>query len=310
MKFVAAALVVVFAAYRIVASPFEFIAVGDTAYAGEPSIQAYQRLIELINDGDGAFTIHVGDIWGASMCIKERYEEILETFNTYKKPLIFTPGDNEWTDCHRHSYGDWENVSRLELLRKVYYKDAMSLGQERIPLVRQADVSPHEKFVENARWLHHDVLFLTLNVPGSNNNVLIDRKSALLEAYERNQANIAWLRDSFRIAMAQDLPAVVIAIHAELFAGTGGQRVPDAYENFVDELKIVSSRYDKPILLVHGDAHRFTLDRPLAQFGRGELVNGNFMRLQVYGDPEIRAVRVTVDTSKPWVFGIEPLYLQ
>jgi hypothetical protein len=34
----------------------------------------------------------------------------------------------------------------------------------------------------------------------------------------------------------------------------------------------------------------------------------NLTRLQVYGWPEMKAVRVSVDTSKPWVFGFEPLY--
>ena len=124
------------------------------------------------------------------------------------------------------------------------------------------------------------------------------------------RANKAWLRDSFRIAMEQDLAAVVIAIQAELFANTGGQRVPPAYADLVNEMRIATSRYSKPILLVHGDAHRFTIDRPFSAFGPGRLINGNFMRLQVYGDPEVRAVRVTVDPDTPWVFGFEPLYLQ
>jgi hypothetical protein len=31
-------------------------------------------------------------------------------------------------------------------------------------------------------------------------------------------------------------------------------------------------------------------------------------RLQVYGAPELRAVRVSVDTEMPWVFGFTPLY--
>lgn len=310
MKRNIATIALLFVSSTIFAEKFEFVATGDTAYQGEPSIEAYARLIELINEQDNAFSIHVGDIWGASMCVEERYEEILDTFNSYLKPVVFTPGDNEWTDCDRHVYGDWEPADRLQMLRGVYYKEAKSLGTETIPLVRQADVSPYTKFVENVRWLHNDVLFLTLNVPGSNNNVDITVKSDLLEAYERNQANKAWIRDSFRIATEQDLPAVVIAIQAELFANTGGQRVPPAYADLVNEMRIATSRYSKPILLVHGDAHRFTIDRPFSAFGPGRLINGNFMRLQVYGDPEVRAVRVTVDPATPWVFGFEPLYLQ
>ena len=310
MKYWLAACVALLFAVRALASPFEFIAIGDTAYRGESSIEAYHQLIALINKSEAAFSIHVGDIWGASMCIEERYVEIRNTFNTYVRPVIFTPGDNEWTDCNRHPYGDWETATRLEVLREVFFKEAMSLGEESMPLVRQSDVSPYPKFVENSRWLYNEVLFFTLNVPGSNNSVLLTSKSALLEAYERNQANIAWLRDSFRIATEQDLPAVVIAIHAEMFAGAGINRVPSAYAELVNELKIASSRFNKPILLVHGDAHRFTLDRPLSEFGSKGLVYGNLMRLQVFGDPEVRAMRVRVDTETPWVFGFEPLYLQ
>lgn len=299
-----------FCVVHVAGQQFEFVAVGDTAYQGESSIAAYERLIARINEQDPAFTIHVGDIWGASMCIEERYNEILETFNSYTHPLVFTPGDNEWTDCTRHTYGDFDSLSRLELLRSVYYKDNMSLGRKPMPLVRQADVSPYTDYVENSRWLHNDVLFLTLNITGSNNNVLIDRRENLLEAHDRNQANKSWLRDSFRIAMAQELPAVVIAIHAEMFDNPVSSRVRPAFADIVNELQIVTARFGKPILLVHGDAHRFVIDRPLSASGPGYLVNGNFTRLQVYGDPEVRAVRVSVDTDTKWVFGFEPLYLE
>ena len=62
--------------------------------------------------------------------------------------------------------------------------------------------------------------------------------------------------------------------------------------------------YGKPVLLIHGDDHEFTLDRPfLASGGEAQKPKGaNILRLQVYGAPEIRAVRVTVDPGTPWVF--------
>ncbi len=310
MKNLFASLCMALIAIGTLAERFEFIAIGDTAYQGEPSIAAYERLIALINKQDIAFSIHVGDIWGASMCIEERYVEIRDILNTYAKPVVLTPGDNEWTDCDRHSYGDWASHSRLDVLRKVFFRNSESLGVKTLPVVRQADVSPYTKFVENVRWLYQDVLFVTLNVSGSNNNVDITARDDLLEAYERNRANKAWLRDSVRMAIAQELPAIVIALHAEMFANTGGQRVPRAYQDIVNELTMATERFAKPILLVHGDAHRFTIDRPLAQFGTGRLINGNLVRLQVYGDPEVRAVRVSVDTNEPWVFGFDPLYLE
>ena len=44
---------------------------------------------------------------------------------------------------------------------------------------------------------------------------------------------------------------------------------------------------------------------------RGEVdqpLYGNIVRLQVYGAPELKAVKVGVDTETPWVFSFEPLY--
>jgi len=37
---------------------------------------------------------------------------------------------------------------------------------------------------------------------------------------------------------------------------------------------------------------------------------GNVMRVQVYGAPELRAVRINVDTATPWVFSFAPLYVE
>lgn len=311
MKNILLGLAISVIATSVSASTFSFVVVGDTAYRGESSVRAYISLIELINETQPDFTIHVGDIWGASICSSARYEEAVVTFELYDQPLIYTPGDNEWTDCNRVAYGGYENSNSLWTLREVFFTQAQSFGKQKIPLVRQGDVSDeHAKYVENVRWLQERVLFLTLNVPGSNNNLLIDKEESLLEAHERNEANIAWLRDSFRIVEEQDLVAVVIALHAEMFEGTGGVRVAAAYADLVNELRIVTERSGKPILLVHGDQHRLTLDRPLSRFGADGLDYGNFTRLQVYGDPEIRAMRVTVNTEKPWVFGYEPLYLE
>ena len=71
MKKTIVAVALVLISFGISAEKFEFVAIGDTAYQGEPSIEAYAQLIELINEQDIAFSVHVGDIWGASMCIED-----------------------------------------------------------------------------------------------------------------------------------------------------------------------------------------------------------------------------------------------
>ena len=292
------------------AQEFTFVAIGDTAYHGEASQQAYRKLIDLINSSNPAFSIHVGDIWGATLCIEERYQQEFETFARYDHPVIYTPGDNEWTDCNRYAYGAFENVSRLELLREIFYADELSLGGKPMPLVRQSDVSQYIDYVENSRWIHNDVLFFTLNVAGSNNNLQIKHPRSIQEAFDRHKANVAWLRDSVRIARQHDLPAIVISIHAELLDdGTASDWLPGEFRDLVRELQIAAFRFGKPVLLIHGDLHKFIIDRPFVdrrQPGR----YGNITRLQVYGDPEIRGVQVGVDPSKAWVFSFEPIYLE
>jgi hypothetical protein len=66
--------------------------------------------------------------------------------------------------------------------------------------------------------------------------------------------------------------------------------------------------WGKPVLLINGDLHALIVDQPF-RVVQGRTVKGdNIMRLQVYGAPDLRSVRVTVDTETPWVFGFEPLW--
>jgi hypothetical protein len=81
------------------AAEFDFVALGDTAYRIPADLPLYEALIEKINAAKPAFSIHVGDIWGATPCTKEEYEKVLACFQTFRCPLVYTPGHNEWVDC-------------------------------------------------------------------------------------------------------------------------------------------------------------------------------------------------------------------
>ena len=77
-------------------------------------------------------------------------------------------------------------------------------------------------------------------------------------------------------------------------------------------LRDLGEQFGRPVLLVHGDFHEFVIDRPFA-VSQGEIEPpryANITRLQVYGAPELRAVRVDVDTQTPWVFSFSPLYVE
>jgi hypothetical protein len=108
-------------------------------------------------------------------------------------------------------------------------------------------------------------------------------------------------------------------MHAQLFlAGRGdeefGRPVRGGTESpfywVARAIRDLGSEFGRPVLLIHGDFHEFIVDRPFLVM-TGEVTPpryDNITRLQVYGAPDIRAVRISVDTETPWVFGFTPLY--
>ena len=176
--------------------------------------------------------------------------------------------------------------------------------------------------VENARWRRDGVLFATVHVVGSMNGLSNSSPEAAAEAIRRNQANVEWIQATFDQANATQSKAIVLAMHGSFFdrepgrGQTSGRAVRGgrygAYAHIARALQDMSASFGKPVLLIHGDDHDFMVDRPFLNPGKeGEKPKGsNFVRLQVYGAPELRAVRVNVDTSTPWVFSFSPLYLE
>ena len=64
-----------------------------------------------------AFVVHDGDLKsGSSLCSDEVLRDMLDVFQASKTPLVYVPGDNEWTDCHRASNGGYDPLERLDNL--------------------------------------------------------------------------------------------------------------------------------------------------------------------------------------------------
>ncbi|MDE0452131.1 MAG: hypothetical protein OXI90_10250 [Gammaproteobacteria bacterium] len=247
------------------AERFTFVALGDTAYDAARDQPIYEALIETINRSKPAFTIHVGDVWGLDHCGNDEIQEVAETFRLFDHSLVYVPGDNEWTDCHYRLAGAFDPAERLAQLRKVFFSKPVSLGATPMPLISQGRISPYAKYTENVRWQKGGVLFFTMNVTGSGNGYRYDDRNALLEAQERNAANVAWLRDSFRIARENAYKGVVIAVHAEMLWGESNQAFRGPHGIILREIRIAAERYGGPVLLVHGDSHEFVVDRPFIE---------------------------------------------
>jgi hypothetical protein len=275
---------------------FVFGVLGDTPYTAREETE-FLGMIERINHEPLAFSIHVGDIKGSGTCSDELFRRRLAQFDSFKAPLIYTPGDNEWTDCRRKHMGAGDPIETLGRLRKVFFAEPHSLGATRIDTAMQAtcEVPPPAgcgcAYPENRRWTHGHIVFTTLNVPGSDNNVGYDKANDE-EARCRDAANARWLDQAAAEAAAPGMRALVIAIQANVW----DSKKP-VYDALRKHIEAVYTKLDKPVLFIHGDTHMYRVDYPFGVPVR---------RLETYGSPFVGWVRVTVDPSKPELFTFEP----
>jgi len=304
---------------------FSFALWGDMPYAKAKDQDKIPAVLESINASDIAFSIYDGDIKdGSSKCTDDVYTDALGMFGKLKQPVIYVPGDNEWTDCHRTNNGGYDNLERLDHIRKVMFPSMDSLGQKTLPLEHQGKSG--EKFVENTRLLFKEIVFAGINMPGSNNNKVLDDKECTnksartpencaadnKEHEERDAANVAWMQEAFKVAKEKQSPGIVL-----VWQGDPGFDLPETEElderadagrsgftNFLAKLVTETENYSGQVLIVHGDTHFFKYDKPL--YSPIKLLP-NLTRMQTFGSPSIHWVRVTVDPSSQEVFTVHPV---
>ena len=285
---------------------FEVGLIGDFPYAPEQEREA-ENLLDELNGEDLAFVAHDGDIKsGSTACADGVYRREYRRFEGSRNPFVYTPGDNEWTDCHRTPNPTPEEadpLNRLDLLRRTFYADDDSLGRREIPLQRQ-----NERYPENARWRSGDVTFATMHVVGSNNNRPTTEAPAIGDEKEwraRNAANLAWLESTFGSAKRRGSEAVMLVIQANIFEEDTDE--PSGFAEFKEAFRRETVAFKRPVVLVHGDSHYFRIDKPLyAEEGNEETRVLNFTRVETFGDADVHWVRATVDPRDEEVFSFEP----
>ncbi len=286
--------------------PLTFMAIGDMPYHLPEDFERFEHLIQTINSTHPDFSLHVGDIKsGGTPCSDEYYSTIQGYFDQFEQPLIYTPGDNEWTDCHREACGGFDPEERLDKLRQLFYATDQSQGKHPMPLERQNSWQGFEKFPENARWQEAGITFGTLHVVGSNNNLKLDSAALNDEFYERELANNFWLTQLFEHARETQSLGIVLVLHAGLDYQTGNER--NGHASFVQVLRKQVLDFGKPVLLLYGDRHRYMVDQPLRD-STGKTMT-NFTAVQVFGDRDMHAVRIQVSPENPNLFLIDPFYI-
>src|SRR5262249_13881008 len=195
------------------------------------------------------FSVHDGDLKAGSAtqgsttpttCVDALYTQALGFFNSLKKPAIFTPGDNDWTDCDRQSNGPFHATERLQHERPLFfsgaYADRRRGESQLVQDVQTASLCvggdytaswdvPNQPCAENRRWAYQKVVYATVNIQGTCNNLCKSGSAAdpsfgdangdAAEDQAREAADGQWLQETFDEAKAPKAAGGIIIAQAE-----------------------------------------------------------------------------------------------
>ena len=306
---------------------------GDLPYSTLQATVGVPNLIADMNDSDIQFSVHDGDLKAGSnsLCDAALYDQALSYFNAFTKPAMFTPGDNDWTDCDRANNGGYNSLERLDYERSLFFSTPYSFGKH--PMKQEVQSTPSclgvsgpTPCVENRLWTFKGVTYATLNIQGSCNN-LCDTDPNPDEYAARNAADIAWMQHTFAVAKANGSAAVMFISQADPgFDATDATRGPvrdpqtlvetdvapeyDGFHDFLVALRTATIDFGKPVTYVHGDSHYFRVDKPFLDSAGQRLEN--FTRVETFGDNQgngnndVQWLKVLVDPHSRDVFAFQP----
>lgn len=292
-------------------APFTLAVYGDAPYGTSPTdtseFDATPAFIANVNaDPDVSSVIHVGDIHsGKQYCTAAYDRSIAALWKGFADPLVYTPGDNEWADCHKAAEGggrynpatgqidpvldpatgepvdhaSGNPVANLDLVRQSFFpQPGHTLGSGTLRVLSQAQVPDRRhpedaRYAENVLWAKNGTLFVTINVPGGSNNdadpwygAPTASQEQLDEAAHRTAADLRWLDTAFALAKAGGVSSVVVTTQADMWDLDGKPAAHVAnYEPVVSSLAEHTAAFGKPVLLLVGDSHVYRSDDPLAQ---------------------------------------------
>ena len=309
---------------------FSLALIGDMPYDAKGQAQT-PAVIDEINASKVAFTLFSGDTMSGKgdKCDDAAYKRIkTDFFDKFAKPIVYTIGDNEWTDCDRAVKGGYDPLDRLSLVRKTYFGDAktgyISLGQSTLPVTVQHD----PVYPEMQMFAWKGITFIVPHVPGSADNAAVDATKWKTyndkatdgdntEYTARDAADVAWINKGFALAKTNGSVGVIVLIQANMdWEGyLRDQAAPNneftaAFANVKQALLTNTIAFKKPVLLQNGDEHWYQVDMPmnetagkLIEKDKGSLVE-NFTRVQTFGSGFNHWVELKIDPRTPglWTF--------
>ncbi|MDQ1518729.1 MAG: hypothetical protein QOE80_4559 [Actinomycetota bacterium] len=245
-------------------SSFQIGLIGDTGYSSGQDNDLLAVRTSMARSSL-AFVAHDGDIAEEGFaCTDSRLQYVRDVFNGFAAPFVYTPGDNEWSNCPG-------STARLSAIRRIFFASSQTLGKSKMSVSRQSGTP------ENARWSRSGVYFATLNVPGPSGSG------------GPTSADVSWLNGTFDAAEAAGAAGVMIIQQDNPFSGG----TPAA---LLSTLKRRTVQFGKPVVLVNGDTHIHRVDKPWKDVP-------NFTRVETFANGGSRKwVKATVNPASPGVF--------
>ena len=231
-----------------------FGVLGDIPYS-EHEVERLDRLIDEMNAQELAFVVHVGDIGHSTLaqaCSDDWLEKRKAQFARIRHRFILLPGDNEWSDCARHGI---DPLRRLAKWRQLFCVTS-------------------REFCEHRRWEAGGWVFVTLNVPGSNNNLRHPEHGPRMKA--------VFAELDAAMTLAEQREGLVILLHANPFFYP---RLRDGYAELKDRLRALAARMPGKVVLIHGDTHIYRDDEPLP----------GLRRIEAWGSPFVAWLRLPLN---------------
>ena len=246
--------------------------------------------------------MHVGDIHAGKQFCTEAYDRsVLDLWKGFEDPLVYTPGDNEWSDCHKVAegggkynaatgqidyvlgadglpvdYAKGDPLANLGLVRSIFFPEpGVTLGAAKSVLSQaqyfDAAHPSDAQFVENVMFEQSKVLFVSFNLPGGSNNdddiwygAPTQSPEQAQEIAQRTGASLRWLDAAFAQAQADGAVAVLIHAQADMWDAEKGAAHQALFEPIVKNIADHATAFAKPVIMFNGDSHVYLSDNPLS----------------------------------------------
>ena len=252
---------------------FSYAVIGDRPYTAVKLAEMPSLIAQINADPAVSLVIHVGDIEAGSKtgCLDTYFSSIKDLFDTFDDPFVYTPGDNEWTDCHQYikSNGLDTPTERLQAIRTLFFPTpGQTLGLHPRHVADTASDPDNSDYIENVTWTQGDVVFAVVNIQGSNNDLApwsldpatdmpanyLDFPSQADEYAARAKADSTWIAQAFARATRTNARGLVLAFQADMW--DPAEPTWSGFDQLVEQIgTLAAGLRPAPSCCLEGDSH-------------------------------------------------------